>query len=203
MKKKNLILLLVWLISILIAVISCFWVYVVRENFQVLAITSCDSTKETCFIVSCESLDTENRGYICGQSDTEKNQSFTYIMKKKSAIPTCDARTEECASLTCESGEDGCERMVCSQESLAHAHVPSGVECSIYVPPAPEPVVVPEPKIEAPAVVEPEPLLVEPQPGIILDEPQPTTTPSPQPAVVLPNTPVTSEPYDPSTDTSL
>jgi hypothetical protein len=184
--------------------LSCFWVYVVRENFQILAITSCDSTKETCFVVSCDSLDTENRGYICGQSYTETTQSFTYILKKKKAVPSCDARNQECVPLTCENGEVGCKRIVCSQESLTQVYVPSGVECSIYVPPAPEPVAAPEPKVEAPVLVEPEPIMVDPQPGIILDdEPVPAVAPDKKTQVISPTIPTTSEPYDPSTDTSL
>lgn len=210
MKKRNLTLLIVWIALMGISLALTFRTYILQEDFKVLAITACDPEKETCFVYHCDSENPDNAVDMCAQVEDKTTLYYTYILKKKSLTPSCDAREENCEPLTCETGEEGCGKVICSDQSLQDEFVPEGAECRIFVPvPAPEPVVetpVEEPVIQ-PAPIEPMPIDVEPQPGIILDDPTPLPAPAPgnSSPVVLPGSGTSSgsEPYDPSTDTSL
>ena len=207
MQKQGFILWFGWIFLALVALGSSYWVFIVREDFQVLATTSCDPNKETCFVYRCDSSNTDNATDLCDGAEDKAPLYYTYIFKKKSQLAECDADTKECTSLVCEKGEEGCERIVCSSESLENGFVATGAECSIYVAPVPE-------VKEVPEEVAPEP--VPDESPVFPSDLAPSTeenvpfVPSETPEASVPGAPIETQPapvspvpYDPSTDTSL
>lgn len=210
MKTRNLILALIGFIIASVSIALCFKVYVLDKNFQILTITSCDETSETCFAFVCDSTSEEYPSEMCRETADNDTLFYTYIFKKKSMTPDCDATKGVCEPLVCAPNEEGCERVVCSEETLAREFVPEGAECSIYIPPAapaqveeekPEPAPQPEPMsdtdpYEGESVPTGEPL---PPQSQVAPTDTTVTTPQPQPTT-KPDAPL----YDPNIiDTSL
>ena len=200
MKKRDLSLLILWLILVVIAIAFCFKVYVMDKNYQFLTFTSCDETSETCFAIVCDSKSKEYPVELCRNTEDGETLYYTYIFKKKSHTVDCDATETDCPAYKCMPNEDGCEQVVCSDEILSREFVPVSAECSIFVP---------APKVEEPIVEEPKP--TEPE-AITPTEMAPSSEDAStlSPVVTPPQTPSkpTSMPampptYDPSTDTSL
>ena len=209
MQKQSFILWFGWIFLALVALVSSYWVFVVREDFQVLATTTCDPTKETCFVYKCDADNSNNANELCAETESQSPLYYTYIYKKKSQIAECDANKEECAPLVCEKGEEGCERVVCSDETLWSDFVTEGAECSIYVAPVPE-------VKEVPVEEAPEPEPVTDEAPVFPSDLAPSTEenmpiiPSENPPSTAPGGPVETEPLlvspipdDRSTDTSL
>ncbi|MCW1888637.1 MAG: hypothetical protein KIH67_003740 [Candidatus Moranbacteria bacterium] len=207
MQKRGIILWFGWVALALVALVSSYWVFIVKENFSVLATTTCDPTKETCFVYKCDSENPANASELCALSEDHSLLYYTYIFKKKSQIPSCDRQEENCAPWVCEKSESGCEKVVCSDETLHSDFVAEGAECSIYVPPAPaveeEPI---ENAPESDPIVDSQPVFPSDlAPSTEENMPVAPSEPSSVPSVGTPTetVPVSPIPYDPSTDTSL
>jgi hypothetical protein len=207
MQKQSLILWFGWVFLALVALVSSYWVFIVREDFQVLTTTSCDVGKETCFVYRCDSSNTDNATDLCLGAEDKAPLYYTYIFKKKSQLRACEGSGVECTSLVCEPGEEDCERIVCSDETLKNDFVVRGVECSVYIPPAPEVKEVPVeevPKsVEAEAPVFPSDLAPSTEENMPAAPVESSPSLVPSGSIETEPAPVSPIPYDPSTDTSL
>lgn len=93
--------------------------YITRHDFIVYDHVECDPEVESCF------------AYICEEGDEEcDSEPFKKIIKSAENITLCPNYIEgECAPLSCESEEEGCEEILCSDES-----VEEGEECTVAEP---------------------------------------------------------------------
>ncbi len=91
--------------AVFVAVFFRFEEYVVRSNFSIFTLTSCDSTSEACFVADCAEEDD-----ACDMTPYKKVQIAA------TAAPAC-AFENECDEIVCLE-EDLCVVTYCSDSSL-------------------------------------------------------------------------------------
>src|ERR1035437_7085645 len=98
MKKWNKILLLVLVSAFLLIVLSAYYNFFIRGNYEVTKQVSCDPKVESCFVSDCESNDSS-----CDTTTTYKKISVIskYAGSDYDSL-TCKENSSVCKIITCE-----------------------------------------------------------------------------------------------------
>ena len=122
MKEKILFLLLGLLIVSVIGV--AFYRSIVRENYFVFWEVACDPTVESCYLYTCDSLETETE---CSGDDVREAAYFYKNFQIKAfAMDRCGKDAEECFYASCENYpiETQCSELDCASSGMGNCYGP-------------------------------------------------------------------------------
>ncbi|MFZ2190178.1 MAG: hypothetical protein WA057_02730 [Candidatus Magasanikiibacteriota bacterium] len=111
MDKKSQILVYIFFSLIIVVLVFTFYKFIVAKDYYIRFETTCEPTKEYCFVKECNSEEEE-----CPADPAEGISYYKIIEEKASAIPSCNLDGEDCPEIFCNNGED-CQEILCDSET--------------------------------------------------------------------------------------
>lgn len=122
MKRKSLVLAILFFVVILLAIASAFHRYITKHDYLVEMRVGCDPAIDSCFVGVCD----PDMGERCSEDrDGASEYSYAVVQRNAQYLPACGLNAEDCPITACQVGETECEMRYCTEED-----VQAGTACS-------------------------------------------------------------------------